>query len=118
METIKYLLSNYWFENMDDFINTLENGERKDKENNLFFENAIDCIKELIEIYTKSQKQNDKINQNAYNLGALVSLWKVKDAQFTERAEKSKKEIEEKIGDIVEKYPELEELIPSPICWR
>ena len=41
---------------MEDFINTLENGERKDKENNLFFENAIDLIKDLFGQLEKNDK--------------------------------------------------------------
>ena len=54
----------------------------------------------------------------AFRLWKLIKLWQVKDAQFTEVAENTKKEIEVQIGDIVSLYPELEELIPSPICWR
>lgn len=61
MENITYLLNNYWFEDMEDFINTLENWERKDKENNLFFENAIDLIKELLEKYEELKENNEAI---------------------------------------------------------
>lgn len=60
----------------------------------------------------------DDKTRYAFRLWMLVKAWQVKDAQFTEVAENAKKEIEILMGDIVEKYPELEELIPSPICFR
>jgi len=40
------------------------------------------------------------------------------DISYGELVESEKRRLETKMGDIVEKYPELEELIPSPICWR
>lgn len=44
--TIKIILD-YGFESFDEMIDILEHWERDDKDNNLFFENGIDAVKEL-----------------------------------------------------------------------
>ena len=75
METIKYLLSNYWFENVEDFINTLENGERKDKENNLFFENAINLIKEIFEKIKEDEENKKTIFNWIAELYDIIEEW-------------------------------------------
>ena len=76
MDKIAYIISNYWFENFEEIIETLEHWEREDKENNLFFENAIDCIKELYEtslyqakLIRENIKELEKQYQNIEQLG-------------------------------------------------
>lgn len=78
----------------------------------------IDEVLNLIYTLDAADRKNKNLVENAFKLWKLVKLWQVKDAQFTDVAENTKKEIEVQIGDIVENYPELEELIPSPICFR
>lgn len=60
----------------------------------------------------------DRKIELAFRLWKLVKTWQVKDAQFNEYSEKAKIDIEVLIGDIVKEYPELEDLIPNPICRR
>ena len=62
-------------------------------------------------------QNEDKLGQ-AFKLWMLAKMRQIKDWQFTETAEKTKRELEEKMGDIIEKYPELEEFLPYPIEWR
>ena len=40
------------------------------------------------------------------------------EVSYGELVELAKEQIETRIWDIVENHPELEENIPSPICWR
>lgn len=39
------------------------------------------------------------------------------DIPYEELKENEKIRIQEKMGDVIEVYPELEELIPEPINW-
>ena len=62
-EKIIWLIYNYWFENLEDLFDTLQNWERKDKENNLFFENAIYCLEEIFELFDLHiNKTKDDLN--------------------------------------------------------
>lgn len=78
----------------------------------------IDEVLNLVYMLNSLDNKLDKRSKMAFLLGKKVELWKVKDADFSQHAEVVQKRCEESIGDIVENYPELEELIPSPICWR
>lgn len=76
MDNIAKIIIDYWFENFDEIIETLEHWEREDKENNLFFENAIDCIKGLhknslyqSKIIRENRKELDKQYQTIEQLG-------------------------------------------------
>lgn len=79
MENITYLLNNYWFEDMGDFLDTLENGERKDKENNLFFENAVDLIKELFEKYKEMEENKEAIFNSIAELYDIIEEWEASE---------------------------------------
>ena len=76
MDNIAKIIIDYWFENFDDIIDTLEHWEREDKENNLFFENAVDCVKQLYKnslyqakLIRENRKELDKQYQNIEQLG-------------------------------------------------
>ena len=80
--------------------------------------------KKNIQVINVSNSDDDKLKQ-ACELWRLIeqwfSLWEVEDEEirrYTVEEVKRRKECETKIGDIVEKYPDLEELIPYPIQWR
>ena len=62
-------------------------------------------------------KTEEKIKA-AFKLWRLIQEWRFHNSFFDEIHEKKQIRIEEEIGDIVEKNPELEDLIPYPICWR
>ena len=76
MDNIAKIIIDYWFENFNEVIDTLEHWEREEKENNLFFENAIQCIKELYKnslyqskIIGDFRKEIDKQHQTIEQLG-------------------------------------------------
>ena len=50
MTKLEKIMWDYWFENHDTLLDTLQNSER-DWENNLFFENAMCCVKEVFELF-------------------------------------------------------------------
>ena len=116
MKTFKDLLLDYWFESFEEFINILEKSDRE-WENNLFFKNGIDLIKELFAICNWMEKQNEALFKKAFEVWRLVQMYRYTDAQFTEKAEKNLIKIQEKLGDLVEDNPSLEELLPKDISW-
>lgn len=74
MDNIAKIIIDYWFENFNEVIDTLEHWERKGE--NLFFENAIQCIKELhknslyqSKIIGDFRKEVDKQHQTIEQLG-------------------------------------------------
>lgn len=78
---------------------------------------------ENVSIYDNN-KEEDKVKQ-AYELWRLVeywfSIWEEIDSEtrhYTMKETKERKECEKEIGDIIEKHPELEVLIPHPIQWN
>ena len=61
MELLAKILIDYWFKNIDEVIDTLEHGERKEWDN-IFFENAISTFRESIDLiaYQNRLLQSDK----------------------------------------------------------
>lgn len=61
MELLAKILIDYWFKNVDEVIDTLEHGERKEGDN-IFFENAISTFRESIDLiaYQNRLLQSDK----------------------------------------------------------
>ena len=61
MELLAKILIDYWFENVDEVIDTLEHWERKEWDN-IFFENAISTFRESIDLiaYQNRLLQSDK----------------------------------------------------------
>ena len=61
MELLAKILIDYWFKNVDEVIDTLEHGERKEWDN-IFFENAISTFRESIDLisYQNRLLQSDK----------------------------------------------------------
>lgn len=61
MELLAKILIDYWFENIEEVIDTLEHGERKEWDN-IFFENAISTFREIIDLLSYQNKllQSDK----------------------------------------------------------
>lgn len=113
-KTTEYIILNYGFENFKDFIDTLEHWERE-WENNLFFENAIDVVKELA---WKNDKEWTKYYENikkAFEVWRLVQLYRQTNSQFWEWVDKKLILIQQKLWDIVEDNQDLEELIPKDI---
>ena len=50
MDNTAKIRLDYGFEDFDEMIDILEHWERDDKENNLFFENGIQAVKELYKL--------------------------------------------------------------------
>ena len=61
MELLAKILIDYWFKNIDEVIDALEHGERKEGDN-IFFENAISTFRESIDLiaYQNRLLQSDK----------------------------------------------------------
>ena len=74
------------------------------------------------EICSKIEVQKDtKIDDMKNDMDNLIERWfelHREEVSYEELVELAKEQIETRIGDIVENHPELEENIPSPICWR
>lgn len=47
MSKVEKILLDYWFEGLDELIETLETWERYDENDNLFFKNAIKVVAKL-----------------------------------------------------------------------
>lgn len=86
MDKMEYIIGNYWFESFEEMIDILEHWEREDKENNLFFENAIDCIKSIYEEYCKLEEQHFKSIQTTW-----ILLWKY--GEWAEKVERENTEL-------------------------